>query len=193
MNIKEPQYINLEHTFIDCMIEHPKFGWIPTTVDFDNDDRSELVVQLAKMSITDFIPEVIALSTTKETAQLKIEGFATQCRQTIAKNADYYKTTGWTDKRQRAARIKSSNPEPDDIAIVQQEISRRNKGETINQLVDIQLAKAKTYAFATSEIDGMESAAISAIDAATSTEQIDTLLVALKTEANQALTTLTAK
>ncbi len=193
MDIKEPQYINSESTIIDCMIEHPKFGWIPTTVNLTNDDRPELVAQLAKMSITDFIPEVIALSTTKENAQLKIENFSTQCRAQIADNADHYKAAGWTDKHQRAARIKSGNPEPDDIAIVQKEISRRKKGETVNQLVDIQLAKAKTYAFATSEIDGMESAAISAIDAASSAEQIATLLATLKTEANQALTTLIAK
>ncbi|EPJ56345.1 MAG: hypothetical protein OFPI_00120 [Osedax symbiont Rs2] len=120
----------------------------------------------------------------------KIQGFATQCRKTIAGDADHYQTAAWPEKSRRAERILENTPRPSDIAILDSEALHRGKGETATVLAQIQVDKAARFAQATSVIDGMTSGAVSAINATTDIDQIDALLTTLKTEANQQLTEL---
>lgn len=47
MKIQDLKYANLENTAVDCMIEHPTLGWIPTTVTNTSEDgRTDLIAQV---------------------------------------------------------------------------------------------------------------------------------------------------
>lgn len=126
----------------------------------------------------------------KSDAIQSISAFAATTRQTIAGAADHYQTAGWSDKRARAMRIKSGTPEADDIDIVQHEATRRGKNETVLELVELQLSKAKKFAIAMSDIDGMQAAAEDSINAITEATRIPALLDALKSEAEQQIAVL---
>ena len=130
------------------------------------------------------------LKSTKINAIKTISLFAADARRFVAGEADHYQTAGWSDKRARAMRIKQGTPETDDIEIVQHEAAKRDKGESVTQLVDVQLSKAKKFALATYDIDGMQRAAEDKINAVKDVEEIPELLAALKAEAEQQLAVL---
>ncbi len=183
MDIKAPRYINSESTIIDCIIEHPKFGWIPTTVDLTNDDRPELVDQLSKLSIAAFVPVLIPLSVTKEESQFKIKEFATQCRAKVTGKPDQYKIAGWSSKAQRALRVLNDAPQGNDISILQAECDKRGENETLIELATKHTQKAEKLAVAISVIDGLESKALKALATKSSENLVSQLLDDLEKEA----------
>ncbi|MEM5529546.1 hypothetical protein WN093_12035 [Gammaproteobacteria bacterium AS21] len=121
----------------------------------------------------------------KAEAISSVEQFATQTRELIAGKADQYKVGGWQSKRDRAMRIKQNNAEDDDITIVQREADKRGKGETVDQLVELQLTRARNLALGTSDIDGAESAAKTRIRATNDKTELAELMLILKQEAEQ--------
>ncbi len=142
---------------------------------------------------TKWVKDTIAeLAHHKAQAIQSISTFAAETRQLIAGAADHYQTAGWADKRARAMRIKLGTPELDDIQIVQVEVDKREKGETVDQLVERQLEKAKKIAFATYDIDGIQKAAIGKINAVTDASKIPVLLAELKENAEREVSMLIA-
>ena len=135
--------------------------------------------------------ELDVLKDAKNDAFDEIKTFANNARKLIAGSADHYQTAGWADKRARAMRIKLNTPEIDDIEIVQHEATKRGKKETVAELVDVQLAKAKKFAIATYDIDGMQTSAEDRVTSVTDIAEITVLLTALKSEAEQQITILT--
>jgi hypothetical protein len=129
--------------------------------------------------------EAIELVDLRAIAISSVEQFATQTRELIAGKADQYKVGGWQGKRDRAMRIKQDITEDDDIAIVQREADKRGKGETVEQLVELQLTRARNLALGTSDIDGTESAAKTRVKAANNKTELSELMLILKQEADQ--------
>ena len=84
-------------------------------------------------------------------------------------------------------RIKQGTPEGDDVEIVQYEVNKRNKNETVEQLVELQLVKAKKLAIGTSYIDGIFKAGKDMINAETDVIEIPVLLKNLKIDAEKLL------
>ena len=127
------------------------------------------------------------LKAEQEKSMISINRIASEARRAIAGDADHYQTSGWTEKARRAERITSGTQSADDIQIVEREVQRRGKGETVAELVAIHLIKAKRYAFAISDVDGMMSAAKREILSTTTVEELQQLLPVLKQQASEEL------
>lgn len=130
-------------------------------------------------------PDAADFQFAKNQALLKIAQFAASVRNQMTGNADAAKLVGWNSKVPRAERIIASTASAEDTAIVQAEADKRGKGETVTELATKQLAKAKKLADAVSVIDGVEEAAIEAINDVTvnTVMKIETKLEELKTQA----------
>lgn len=128
----------------------------------------------------------------KADAVKKITAFAESVRQKIAGNPTVLKASAWSSKEARARRIVDGTASPEDVALVQTEADQRGKGETVAQLAEKQLAKAQALLHAVSVIDGMESRAIAAVQAAQDAVQAaqDAVLAAMQAEADAAVAVL---
>jgi hypothetical protein len=60
MQIKNCFYSDADNSAIDCEIEHPDFGWIPTTFMVDGDDRHELAEAVKLMDITPYVAPALS-------------------------------------------------------------------------------------------------------------------------------------
>ncbi|WP_299373130.1 hypothetical protein [uncultured Kiloniella sp.] len=130
------------------------------------------------------------LENRRKEIQKSVVAFASQTRELIAGKPDYLKVSSWSDKARRAERFKDGGtPSTEDIAILTAEADKRGFGETPEQLAAIQNEKAAKLAIAVSTIDGMESAALKAIDDA-DMDGLKALVPALETQAQEALVSL---
>lgn len=59
MNFRNAEYSTINHSMINCEIEHPEFGWIPTTIAVEGDDRPELVEAVLAGEIADYVVPVL--------------------------------------------------------------------------------------------------------------------------------------
>lgn len=63
-NIKDLKWSNPEKTAIDCVIEHPKHGWIPFTASVDDtEEHSRIIFEKAIAELLGTIEEYIPPST----------------------------------------------------------------------------------------------------------------------------------
>lgn len=116
-------------------------------------------------------------------AKRKVSAFATSLRAQLADTVDPVKLASWANKAGRANRIISGMTFSNDVNIVQQECDKRDRGETVEQLVALHIKREEVYLFAVSTIDGMESSARSAFDAVTDITVIPTMEAAMKANA----------
>ena len=139
------------------------------------------VNQFSKLVGTEFVlDESAELINSQKSAIDQVVLYAQDCRKSIAGAADQYETAGWADKARRADRVKVDQGTAEDIAILQAEATRRNKGETVEQLVQLQLQKAGAFAMAVSVIDGMVAGSVEQIRALTVEADVATLVSTLK-------------
>ncbi len=123
----------------------------------------------------------------KQSAKLKVYEFSAGVRAKLTGYADQYKVAGWNDKFQRAQRVIANTASDADIAILQAECDKRGKSETPQELAQKQAAKGQALATAVAIIDGMESAALDAIESKRSENTLAALLDDLQTQASQQL------
>ena len=126
----------------------------------------------------------------QSSAILNIKTFATQCRQSIAGNPDHLETAEWSEKRLRALRISDNQPLPDDREKIETEARYREQDESVEQLVTKILAKANRFEHASIIITGMTSAAIVAVNNATTQIDLELLIETLKDKAQTELAKL---
>jgi len=126
----------------------------------------------------------------REDAIKSVTEFATSTRFDIAGNPDYLEAASWTSKELRARRISSGQHSASDVAILQAEVDSRGFGETVEQLVSIQLAKADGLAIASSNIDGMVAKAYADL-LVIPVETIPAYMSALSDSANNLIQTFT--
>ena len=108
----------------------------------------------------------------------------------MAGDADHYQTASWPEKARRAERIIDNTHRSGDLDILISEATHRGKNETAEELALIQAAKAEVFAKAVSVIDGMSSSATADIEATQTLDEIEQLLVDLKSKAEIELTAL---
>ncbi len=124
-------------------------------------------------------------------AILQVIGFATARRAALAEGADRFKLTGYTSKADRVRRYLAGSATADDLHLIDLEIDRRGRGETREELIGKQGAKAALFEAASVIIDGMESAALAAIEATETEAALTQLLLDLETTANAEFANLT--
>jgi len=146
--------------------------------------------QIAVMSVDEVAAE--RFSAAKQQAEATVRQYAASVRAQMANHADQYQLAGWNEKARRAERVVANAGTAEDIAILQAECDRRGLNETPEQLAAKQLAKANALAHAVAVIDGLEVYALNQIKAAQTQDDLDILLVDLKTKAEQALAELKA-
>ena len=112
---------------------------------------------------------------------------ATDARAKLTNNSDPYKVAGWNGKAQRAQRVLANAASDADISILQAECDKRGKSETPQELAHKQAAKSESLATAVAIIDGMESAALKAIESKRSENALTKLLEDLQVQADQQL------
>jgi len=130
------------------------------------------------------------INTQKEDAKKSILQLYEKIRANISGYADQYKVAGWNDKYQRAERVIANLSHDVDTSILQAECDKRGRNETPEELANKQINKAKKLAMAVAIIDGMEAAALEAIDSKRNENTLAELLKDLKAQANIQLTEL---
>ena len=136
-------------------------------------------------------PPTPSIDELKSQAIRSVTAYATRVRTQLVGDADPYKVAGWSDKHQRARRVVAQTNTVHDLEIVQTEATRRGKGETPLDLAQKQVEKAQALANALAVTDGLESAAVTAVQAQSNASDLATLLTELETQAEMTLTQLT--
>ncbi|WP_287602750.1 hypothetical protein [Thiothrix sp.] len=119
-----------------------------------------------------------------------ITNYAESVRNKIAKNPTALKASAWGSKEARARRIIDGIATDADTALVRSEADQRGRGETVLQLAKKQIDRATALLTAVSVIDGMESRAIAAVNAAVDVVAVDAVMTAMQQEAEAALAVL---
>lgn len=130
------------------------------------------------------------LDSLKIESMQKIRDYAEGVRQQIAGNPTALKASAWSSKEARARRIIDGVADAADVALVQAEADQRGMGETAAGLAAKQLTNAQQLLHEVAVIDGMESCAIAAVQAATDAAGVDAVMTAMQTEAEAAVAQL---
>ena len=130
------------------------------------------------------------LDVLKTEALAEVKAFAAGARARLAGEVDPYQAASWSNKAERARRVLANVAEEGDPAILQAESDRRGRGETPLELAGKQAAKAEILAKAVAVIDGMESKARGAVEAAKDDGALAMLLEGLKSSAEAELSKL---
>lgn len=117
----------------------------------------------------------------------QIKEFAASIRSEMTGHADTNEVTGWLKKVPRAERIINGTASEKDIAIQQAECDERGYGETPLELAEKQIKKSDRLDTAIAVVDGMQSAALSAIQSKRNENTLAELLEELKAKATQKL------
>ncbi|ODS24168.1 hypothetical protein AB835_04630 [Candidatus Endobugula sertula] len=123
----------------------------------------------------------------KANAMGEVKRFATEIRAAMTGHADANEVTGWLKKVPRAERIINGTASEKDIAIQQAECDERGHGETPLELAEKQIEKSDRLDTAIAVIDGMQSAALPAIQSKRNENTLAELLEELKAKATQKL------
>lgn len=117
----------------------------------------------------------------------EVKQFATDIRASMTDHADANEVTGWLKKVPRAERIINGTASEKDIVIQQAECDERGYNETPLELAEKQIEKSDRLDTAIAVIDGMQSAALSAIQSKRNENTLAELLEELKAKATQKL------
>jgi len=128
-----------------------------------------------------------SLDNLKENAINKVRQFSSTIRAEMTGYADANEVTGWLKKVPRAERIINGTANQKDVLIQQAECDERGYNETPLELSEKQIEKSDELDKAIAVIDGMQSAALSAIHSKRNANTLAELLEDLKVNATQKL------
>ena len=132
------------------------------------------------------------LDLAKYNGKLRVSAFAADARNQLAGGAPVMEVAGWTRYVQLAAKFDAGTLTTDETAALQTEVTLRNRGETIAQLITKVKSNDAKYTKAQAAVNGMVKAASDAIDACTQPSQVDTVLANLKAQAQTLMAQLLA-
>lgn len=159
------------------------------------DDRDENAPALLKWlrvnRAAPFHADLLPIDVQIAEASATIRSFATARRAEIAQHADRFALSRFPAKAARADRVARGVATADEIAGLQREADKRGRGESAVALAEKQLTKAAFFEVAGDTIDGMETAALDAVEAAKSAAALAVILEKLQVEAEAAFTNLT--
>lgn len=137
-------------------------------------------------------PPKLTLDEAKEKAASSVKNFATDTRAKLTGYADQYQLAGWVSKSEVAKRVLTGTgtATAKEVASIQAEVDKRGRGETVEELANKQLDKSIKLAMASAIIDGLESAAIHAINEAKTLESLTLIMDELKSNADAELALL---
>ena len=124
-------------------------------------------------------------------AKIAITDRCTAIRAMLVGNADSNKVAGYVDKAAIAKRVIAKTADADDLLAVETEATERGQGESVQELAKIHNTKAKALSIARATIDGMESAALNALEKCTTAEQISAQLAQWGEKTKATLSALT--
>lgn len=157
-----------------------------------NDGKKYTINKLGEYLPTDALtePPAPSLEKLKENAITSVKSFATSSRAKLTGYADQYQLAGWVGKAEIAKRVVAGTATDQETASIQAEVDRRGQGETVEELANKQLAKSTQLNIAAAIADGVESAAITAIESTQANEELDTLMASLLVDAESELNDL---
>lgn len=132
------------------------------------------------------------LDLAKYNGKLCVSAFAADCRNLLTGGAPVVEVAGWTRYVQLAAKFDAGTLTTDETAALQLEVTARNRGETVAQLIAKVKANDAKYTKAQAAVNGMVKAAGDAIDACTAPTQVDVVLANLKSQAQTLMAQLMA-
>lgn len=157
------------------VVSHPAPGY--DLIQVENVSDADLA-----QAVTDYLP--VFDQETRAQARNDVHEYATQTRDDLAGNPSPIEVAGWASKAERAARYANSTVTAEDLAVLQAEVDARNRGETVSELVDLQLAKALAFSIANAQIDGLVTRSYDIIDSS-NLEDIPQQLENIKAEGDQ--------
>lgn len=143
-----------------------------------------VVISLPQKSSSD------VLSDAKNIGLSRIDIYGKAMRVKIAGTPDEIEIAAWNNKLVIAKAIKAGSASAGDKAAFQAEINARGKGETVDAFADKVLVNASFYAQAVGLIDGLKRRTQDAVNAAGSPEEVETVLAAMKSQAEAAFAQL---
>ena len=168
--------------------------WLPVAPPQNNDLTKVVVADPAngQWIIVSLTPEQLAaqLAMQKTVALQRVDDFARATRAEIAGTSDAGEMAGWANKLRIALAIQAGSASDADKAAFQAEIDARGRGETLDAFVQKVVVNAAFFSRAVALIDGLKSKAQGAINAATSVDQVQTVLTTVKSEADAAFAEL---
>ena len=123
----------------------------------------------------------------------EVKSHARAIRSALTGNADAYELAGWAGKAERAHRAAAGSMTPADKAAISTEAKQRGLGETPEDLLAKQAAKADSMGMAVAVIDGLESAALREVATTDSLKELTALLGGLSKKSDAAISQLMAK
>jgi hypothetical protein len=136
-------------------------------------------------------PDPIAiLALAKVNGLARIDAYGKAQRVKIAGTPDEIEIAAWNNKLVIAKAIKAGTASAGDKAAFQAEINARGKGETVDAFADKVLVNASFYAQAVGLIDGLKRRTQDAVNAANTPEEVETVLAAMKSQAEAAFAQL---
>lgn len=126
----------------------------------------------------------------KSIASSEVKRFATEIRAEMTGYADANEVAGWLKKVPRAERVIDGKGSEKDLSILQAECNERGFNEAPLELAENQIRKSDRLDTAIAVIDGMQSAALSAIHSTGNESALAELLEDLKIKAYQKLNEL---
>ena len=133
-----------------------------------------------------------ALDLAKYNANISVAQFQQQCLNQLTGNANMITVAGWSRYVMLAAKFASNTLTAAETSALQTECTLRGKGETIAQLVAKINANDAKYTQAQAAVNGMVTAAGTAIAACTDASQVPIVLSNLKSQAQALMAQLTA-
>lgn len=133
-----------------------------------------------------------ALDLAKYNAKLAVSAFGLNARSTLAGGASALEVAGWTRYVQLATKSDAGTLTADETAALQLEVTLRGRGETVAQLIAKVKANDVKYTKAQAAVNGMLSAANTAIDQCTTAQAVNTTVQQLKTAAQAQMAALLA-
>ncbi len=120
----------------------------------------------------------------------RIDAYGKAQRVKIAGTPDEIEIAAWNNKLVISKAIKAGTASVGDKAAFQTEINARGKGETVDAFADKVLVNASFYARAVGLIDGLKRRTQDAVNAANTPEEVETVLAAMKSQAEAAFAQL---
>jgi hypothetical protein len=118
----------------------------------------------------------------------QVASLAQQMREMVIGTSDSIEVAAWANKLRIAQAIKAGSASDVEVQAFEKEIALRAiEGETLDTFVDKVLANAERFSVAAAVIDGIKRAARDAIDAASTSEEIDAGVEAMRTAMSGAL------
>lgn len=145
---------------IDCEINHPVYGWLPTTLSPDDPETAEMYALVAAGEVAAYVPPVVSVDNLRKFKKEEIVMAYEEAMQELVKDYPLKERETWRKQEEQARAYLEDNatstPGLDALAL--------SSGRDKDDLVSAIISKADALLVATLTLTGKKQALITQID-----------------------------